>query len=599
MVLSRVWGFCRKWAHAGMLWLALSCIGWISGCRRAPEGQTVKPEVSRQPAAGLGQEPPRFDPFPWARYEAEEGKTTGHIRGPSRVYYSPESESSGRRYVRLDATGQFVEFAITQPGDGLVLRYCVPDAPEGNGQTHSLSLYRNGKMESKLTLTSRHAWIYGDFPWSNDPKQGRPHHFYDESRWILPEFRPGDVLRLQKDQEDCAEYYLIDFIELEKTPAPLPRPPESLSLEDFGARGDDEQDDRAALVECLRRAEEKNQIVWVPRGNFRLEGGRIPLGKVRVQGEGVWYSCLTGSAPMFAMNGQPVFFSDLAVSGDTNHRNDNSPDNAFDGNFGDGSVFRHVWIEHLKCGFWTTAGTQNMRLEGCRIRNTMADGLNFCDGSSDSTVEFCHLRNTGDDALATWSPGRDKPDCRPSLRNAFLHNRIELPWHANGMAIYGGGDHRVCDNTVTDTVFSGGGLLISSGFESVPFSGEIVVDNNSFLRTGGECYIGEPVGGLWIHGHHSDIDIPVRITALSVIDSTQSAVSVHGPMGVRNLQLAELRVDGLKQEPIHILPRTFGKMEVLSMSLTNVTVGNMVRNDSPEKFQVRLPPSPLSPGQSP
>lgn len=582
--------------------LAKGCFGGIvasvlmfsfSSCHPSHEKKGEMEEVKMKPAASVSNSSKNavsssFEPFPWVRYEAEDGRTTGQVRGPSRVYHSPESESSGRRYVRLDSEGQFVEFTATQSGDGLVVRYSIPDAPAGEGQTAALSLYRNGKYEKKLLLTSRHAWSYGNFPWSNDPKQGKPHHFYDESRWKTDEIKAGDTIRLQKDADDVADYYLIDLIEIEKVPPPLPRPTNSLSIEEYGAKGDDELNDAPALLECLSAAELQHKIVWIPRGDFRLDGERILLGKITVQGEGMWYSCLSGKTPMFAVSGQPVLFSDLAIMGDTNHRNDSSPDNAFDGNFGDGSIFRHLWIEHLKCGFWTTHGTKNMRVEGCRIRNTMADGLNFCEGSSDSSVEFCHLRNTGDDALATWSPGREREGSKPCLRNTFLNNRIDLPWHANGLAIYGGGYHRIAGNTVTDTVFSGGGLLISSGFESIPFSGAILVEDNTFIRTGGDCYIGEQVGGLWIHCHHSDIEVPVQIRGISLIDSSQSAVSVHGPKGAQALQLENVRVEGLEQEPIHIFPKTYGKMAVRSISMKNVARQNPLRNESPEKFSVLI-----------
>lgn len=583
-------GICSTKGWLGGI-VASMFLFYFSGCHQSPEKKGEKAEAKPAisiPTSSKNAVVPSFEPFPWVRYEAEDARTTGQVRGPSRVYYSPESESSGRRYVRLESEGQFVEFTAIQSGEGLVVRYSIPDTPEGDGQNATLSLYRNGKYEKKLLLTSRHAWSYGNFPWSNNPKEGKPHHFYDEARSRVDEIKVGDTIRLQKDAKDIADYYLIDLIELEKVPPPLTRPSNSFSIAEFGAKGDDDMNDTPALLECLSAASSQNKIVWIPRGDFRLDGERITLGKVAIQGEGMWYSCLTGKKPMFAVSGQPVLVSDLAIMGDTNDRNDSSPDNAFDGNFGDGSIFRHLWIEHLKCGFWTTHGTRNMRLEGCRIRNTMADGLNFCDGSTDSSVELCHLRSTGDDALATWSPGREKQGSNPCLRNSFVNNRIELPWHANGLAIYGGGYHRIAGNTVTDTVFSGGGLLISSGFESIPFSGEILVENNTFIRTGGECYIGEPVGGLWIHCHHSDIEVPVHIRGTSLIDSAQSAISVHGPKGAQVLQLDDVRVDGLAQEPIHIFPKTYGKMEVRSIATKNVATQNPLRNESPEKFDVMI-----------
>ena len=93
-----------------------------------------------------------------------------------------------------------------------------------------------------------------------------------------------------------------------------------------------------------------------------------------------------------------------------------------------------------------------------------------------------------------------------------------------------------------------------------------------------------------IHCHHSDIEIPVQIRGLTLIDSAQSAVSVHGPQGAQDLQLGDLRVEGLSQEPIHILPKTHGKMQIRSLVTTNVGSQNPVRNESPEKFEVLIQP---------
>lgn len=96
------------------------------------------------------------------------------------------------------------------------------------------------------------------------------------------------------------------------------------------------------------------------------------------------------------------------------------------------------------------------------------------------------------------------------------------------------------------------------------------------------------MGGLWIHCHHSDIEVPVHIRGTSLIDSAQSAISVHGPKGAQVLQLDDVRVDGLAQEPIHIFPKTYGKMEVRSIATKNVATQNPLRNESPEKFDVMI-----------
>ena len=85
---------------------------------------------------------------------------------------------------------------------------------------------------------------------------------------------------------------------------------------------------------------------------------------------------------------------------------------------------------------------------------------------------------------------------QPCLRNRFLFNTVETPWHANGVGLYGGNDHEVRGNLVEDTVQSGGGLLISSGHGAIPFAGTIRIENNKFIRTGGDCYIDGRNGGM-------------------------------------------------------------------------------------------------------
>lgn len=522
---------------------------------------------------------------PWTTYEAEAGETNGTLHAPSREYLTAESEASGRRFVKLDAEGQYVEITATKPANTIVVRYCIPDAPGGGGTDATLGLNLNGRPKKPLSLTSRYSWIYGDFPWSNDPAKGRAHHFFDEAHAIIGNVAPGDVIRLQKDATDKAAYYLIDLIELEQIAPPLPRPADSLSIVDFGAVPNDGRDASPALVKCLETAKAQGKPVWIPEGEFRLDGPRIPVGNVKVRGAGMWYSRLAGSSPMFAGTGEPVEFSDLAIFGGIDHRADTSPDNAFDGNFGKGSLFQNLWIEHLKCGFWTTQGTEAMRVQGCRIRNIMADGLNFCGGTSRSVVEQCHLRNTGDDALATWSPNGNGTARIPCVQNSFLNNTIELPWLANGIALYGGTDHLVARNKITGTVSSGAGILVSSGFEAVPFSGTIRVEDNSVADAGGDCYIGETVGGLWIHAKDSDINATISVSGLRISGSPDSAITVVGPKMVRSVDLGDVWIDGAGEYGIDIKANASGSLLTTGLHIANCRLGP-VHNGNAGQFQV-------------
>ena len=522
---------------------------------------------------------------PWTTYEAEEGKTNGAVHGPSREYLTAESEASGRKFVKLDADGQYVEITASKPANTIVVRYCIPDAPGGGGTDATLGLSVNGKPEKPLVLTSRYSWIYGDFPWSNDPKKGKAHHFFDEAHAMIGNVAPGDVIRLQKDASNKAAYYLIDLIELEEIAPPLLRPADSVSIMDFGAVPDSGRDASPALMKCLEAAKAQGKVVWIPEGEFRLDGPRIPVGNVNVRGAGMWYSKLTGSSPMFAGTGEPVEFSDLAIFGGIDHRTDSSPDNAFDGNLGKGSLFQNLWIEHLKCAFWTTNGTEAMRVQGCRIRNIMADGLNFCGGTSHSVVEQCHLRNTGDDALATWSPNGNGTARIACVQNSFLNNTIELPWLANGIALYGGTDHLVAGNKITGTVFSGAGILVSSGFEAVPFSGTIRVEDNTVVDAGGDCYIGETVGGLWIHAKDSDIGATISVSGLRISGSRHSAITVIGPKKVTRVELADIWIDGAGEYGIDIKAKASGSLHASGLHIANCRLGP-VHNGSSGEFQV-------------
>ena len=171
-------GICSTKGWLGGI-VASMFLFYFSGCHQSPgkkgEKAEAKPAISI-PTSSKNAVVPSFEPFPWVRYEAEDARTTGQVRGPSRVYYSPESESSGRRYVRLESEGQFVEFTAIQSGEGLVVRYSIPYTSEGDGQTAPLCLYLNGKSENKLLIPSRPPWTYGHFTWYNNAKAGKPYH---------------------------------------------------------------------------------------------------------------------------------------------------------------------------------------------------------------------------------------------------------------------------------------------------------------------------------------------------------------------------------------------------------------------------------------
>jgi hypothetical protein len=507
--------------------------------------------------------PPGAEEWPWIRLEAEQGSRQGEAIGPSRQYLTPASEASGRQALRLSQASDFVEWTVPAAADGLVLRYSLPDSPNGGGLDAELGLWINGQYRQAIPLTSRYAWIYGNFPWSNDPSEGKAHHFFDEVAVRIPAVKRGDQIRLEWHAAEEGLYCLIDFIDLEQIPEERTRPQDGLSIVEFGATANDGRDDTEALRKCIQAANLSDKTVWIPPGHFHLRGDTaLPLPQVRIQGAGMWHSRLQAEKAHFSGTGEPVQVSDLALFGEVDQRIDAASHNAFTGNFGAGSQLENLWIEHVKCGVWTTWGTRNMNIVDCRIRNTMADGVNFCDGTSDSAVLHCHVRNTGDDGLATWSPSGDWSSQKPCQRNGFMNNLVELPWLANGIGIYGGGDHRAEGNCIRETVYSGAGMLISSGHGALPFTGLIGLYNNDIQGAGGEAYIGDRVGGLWLFAQESDIEATIDVRGLRLDASAHAGISMHGPHRIRQLQLQKLECQPADTPWIIICSHAKGRVEL-------------------------------------
>ena len=251
----------------------------------------VPAECPKLPIGGQGAA------LPYWEFEAENANTNGTILGPSRDITNLASEASARMAVRLDQVGQYVEFASVRPANSIVVRYSIPDAPSGGGIDATLGLYINGVRARSLALTSRYSWVYGGYTnsRSKNPLDGGAHHFFDEVHALVNDIPVGSTVRLQKDFQDTASFYVIDLIDFEQVPPPLGRPPGSISITEFGAIADDGLDDRAAMQLAINAARVQRKTLWIPPGQFDvLSSGQttgLTTSDVTIQGAGMWYQC--------------------------------------------------------------------------------------------------------------------------------------------------------------------------------------------------------------------------------------------------------------------------------------------------------------------
>jgi hypothetical protein len=135
--------------------------------------------------------------LPYTEIEAENAKTNGQVIGPDFAFTHLPSEASMRKAVTLSA-GQYVEFTTNDSVNAVSVRYSIPNSPDAHGFDALLSVLVNGNHLTDVTVTSRYSWYYGGYPFSKNPGDGKPHHFYDEvSFWLDKTYPSGTTIRLQ------------------------------------------------------------------------------------------------------------------------------------------------------------------------------------------------------------------------------------------------------------------------------------------------------------------------------------------------------------------------------------------------------------------
>jgi hypothetical protein len=300
--------------------------------------------------------------------------------------------------------------------------------------------------------------------------------------------RSGDVIRLQKDADDSAAQYLIDFVDLETVPPPLEKPANAISITDFGAAANNQSDERPAFIAAIADAKLHHKTVWIPPGRFVVKGN-LEVSDVAIRGAGMWYSTLIGADDYtpgnrlaISGNGSNISLADFAILGNLNYRNDTEANDGIGGSFGTGSTIRNIWVEHTKTGAWLV-NSDGLLVEGCRFRDTMADGINLCVGMRNTTVRNCTARGGGDDCFAIWPATYAKSLAQPGY-NHFSNCTAQLPFLAQGFSIYGG-DSNAVENCQAADIPYGAGLFASTTFPTeFGFRGMTTYRRVNIIRSG-------------------------------------------------------------------------------------------------------------------
>ena len=440
--------------------------------------------------------------MPYTTHDAENATIeNGATIQQSTDMESTAVEATNQTYVELPKKDAAVTFNVTEPANALNVRYTIPDGASGQ-----LDVQVNGSSVGNLDLSSHSSWQYlkGDHEYDQAIDGSSARFRFDETRLLLKDIqlKSGDKISLVKKKDDNVPYG-IDFIELEQAPAPVAQSENSISIVDKGASANDDSDDTAALLAAVEEAKANGKSVYIPEGRFNFDKQvNIEADNLKISGAGVWHTQLHftsdkryGGGIVFGHNSNGIELSNLYMDSNlTSRYNEDAQYKAISGTLGKDSKIYDIWVQHFEVGMWigdydqtgNMKYTDGLVVENARIRNNLADGINFAQGTKNSTVKNSNIRGNGDDGLAIWSSISDGTNAAAEENNKFLNNTIESGWRAAGIGIFGGKGHEISGNLIKD-VFAGAGIRVNTVFAGHNFDlndSGIKIHDNTILRSG-------------------------------------------------------------------------------------------------------------------
>lgn len=438
----------------------------------------------------------------YTTYEAEQGKLKNGIfenhSSSKEAERATAREASGQAYVDLP-TNASVSFIAQADANAVTIRYTVPD-----GESGKVEVKVNNTVIGTLDLSSKSNWQYldnykyhpdGDIKVHDTPAADRLARFqFDEVSQLFKDahINKGNTVTITNLDSTPVG---IDLVDLEKAPDAIRQPENSVSITDFGAIANDGSDDYQAFMKAVEAAKNTEyKTVYIPEGQFdfsRPISLYVPDG-IKITGAGQWHTKLHflnteaaeydkngnyvkgGGGIDFVSGSNNIDLGNLSMDSNLNSRYDEKANyKGISGTLGTGSSIHDIKIEHFEAGVWIGDYSQNkplnytdgLTISNATIRNNFADGVNFAQGTSNSTVINSNIRGNGDDGLATWSSHHENTNAHVAENNHFLNNTVELGWRAAGIGIFGGKGHEVANNLIKDNA-NWGGVRLNTVFKN-------------------------------------------------------------------------------------------------------------------------------------
>ena len=435
----------------------------------------------------------------YTTYEAEQSELKNGVvknASSSEAERATAREASGQAYVDLP-TNASVSFISQADANAVTIRYTVPD-----GESGKVEVKVNNTVIGTLDLSSKSNWQYldnytyhpnDDIKVHDTPAADRLARFqFDEVSQLFKDahINKGDTVTITNLDSTPVG---IDLIDLEKASDAIRQPENSVSITDFGAIANDGSDDYQAFMAAIESAKASKKSVYIPEGQFdfsRPISLYVPDG-IKITGAGQWHTKLHflnteaakyddkgyasgGGGITFEPGSKDIDLGNLSMDSNLNSRHDEKANyKGISGTLGTGSSIHDIKIEHFEVGVWIGDYSKNkplnytdgLTISNAIIRNNFADGVNFAQGTSNSTVINSNIRGNGDDGLATWSSHHENTNAHVAENNHFLNNTVELGWRAAGIGIFGGKGHEVANNLIKDNA-NWGGVRLNTVFKN-------------------------------------------------------------------------------------------------------------------------------------
>ena len=439
----------------------------------------------------------------YTTYEAEQGELKNGVvkNAPSsEAEHATAREASGQAYVDLP-TNASVSFIAQADANAVTIRYTVPD-----GESGKVEVKVNNTVIGTLDLSSKSNWQYldnytyhpnDDIKVHDTPAADRLARFqFDEVSQLFKDahINKGDTVTITNLDSTPVG---IDLVDLEKAPDAIRQPENSVNITDvkFGAIANDGSDDYQAFMKAVEAAKNtEHKTVYIPEGQFdfsRPISLYVPDG-IKITGAGQWHTKLHflnteaaeydkngnyvkgGGGIDFVSGSNNIDFGNLSMDSNLNSRYAEKANyKGISGTLGTGSSIHDIKIEHFEAGVWIGDYSQNkplnytdgLTISNATIRNNLADGVNFAQGTRNSNVINSNIRGNGDDNLAIWSSHHENTNAHVAENNRFLNNTVELGWRAAGIGIFGGKGHEVANNLIKDNA-NWGGVRLNTVFKN-------------------------------------------------------------------------------------------------------------------------------------